>query len=170
MTLPTQYGTATVTGQFIDSENGTPAAGTVEFVPAPCYLIDAEGDLIVISDPVTVTLDDTGAFSVALLSTDDPDLNPNGWTYSVIVRLVDPVRVRSFSIEAPEGTTVDLADAVPVDGSLGNAVVVGPPGQPGPVGPMGPQGVPGGPWLRLTQAQFDALDPKDPNTLYVILG
>lgn len=36
---------------------------------------------------------------------------------------------------------------------------------------MGPQGPPGedGQWLALTQAEYDALSPPDPQTLYVIV-
>jgi hypothetical protein len=38
-------------------------------------------------------------------------------------------------------------------------------------GIMGPQGPPGpeGQWLALTQAEYDALSPPDPETLYVII-
>lgn len=39
-------------------------------------------------------------------------------------------------------------------------------GPPGAMGPMGPQGQ----WMSLTQAQYDALDPPNPDTLYVIVG
>lgn len=48
----------------------------------------------------------------------------------------------------------------------------GPPGQQGPpgnIGPQGPQGLPGQ-WTQMTQAAYDALPTKDPNTLYVIVG
>lgn len=31
-------------------------------------------------------------------------------------------------------------------------------------------GTPPGPWVALTQAQYNALATKDPNTLYVITG
>lgn len=53
-------------------------------------------------------------------------------------------------------------------------VLVGIPGAQGPPGPTGPQGDEGpvGPaaqWTQLTQAAYDALSPKDPNTLYVIV-
>ena len=48
----------------------------------------------------------------------------------------------------------------------------GPPGAdstvPGPTGPAGPQGEPG--TVILTQAAYDALPVKDPDTLYVIVG
>jgi hypothetical protein len=54
-------------------------------------------------------------------------------------------------------------------------------GPPGTVGAQGPQGVKGdtgaagaagapGSWTQMTQAQYDALSPPDPNTLYVIVG
>lgn len=38
-------------------------------------------------------------------------------------------------------------------------------------GNMGPQGPAGadGQWLALTQAEYDALSPPDPQTLYVIV-
>lgn len=35
----------------------------------------------------------------------------------------------------------------------------------GNVGPPGPQGQ----WVALTQAEYDALSPPDPETLYVII-
>lgn len=42
-------------------------------------------------------------------------------------------------------------------------------GGPGIQGPPGPPGPPGQ-WTRLTRAQYDALSPPDPETLYVIVG
>jgi hypothetical protein len=39
----------------------------------------------------------------------------------------------------------------------------------GNMGPVGPQGPPGQ-WLSMTQAEYDALDPPDPDMLYVIIG
>jgi hypothetical protein len=59
------------------------------------------------------------------------------------------------------------------DGSLwidiDDSTPVGPTGPPGPVGPPGPPGA-AAKWAQLTQAQYDALSPPDPNTLYVIVG
>jgi hypothetical protein len=37
------------------------------------------------------------------------------------------------------------------------------------VGPQGPPGPPGQ-WDSMTQAEFDVLDPKDEETLYIIIG
>ena len=39
-------------------------------------------------------------------------------------------------------------------------------GPAGSTGPMGPQGQ----WTALTQVEYDALDPHDPDILYVIVG
>jgi hypothetical protein len=44
--------------------------------------------------------------------------------------------------------------------------VAGPKGDPGPPGPPGDDAQ----WDKMTQAAFDALPNKDPNTLYVIIG
>jgi hypothetical protein len=41
--------------------------------------------------------------------------------------------------------------------------IVLPTGQPGPPGEDAK-------WARMTQAEYDALNPKDPQTLYVIIG
>ena len=67
-------------------------------------------------------------------------------------------------------TVVTMVDVTPVV----TAAVEQPPvvaavvttGPPGPQGPIGPHGE----WDRMTQAEYDALTPKDPNTLYVIIG
>lgn len=49
---------------------------------------------------------------------------------------------------------------------------VGPTGAQGATGPQGPQGIQGpeGQWVAMTQSAFDNLTPKDPQTLYVIIG
>lgn len=54
-------------------------------------------------------------------------------------------------------------------------------GAEGPEGPAGADGAPGAPgadgadgaaavWTQLTQAEYDALSPPDPGTLYIIVG
>ena len=48
------------------------------------------------------------------------------------------------------------------------STVPGPQGPPGPEGPIGPEG-PQGKWVAMTQAEYDALSPKDLGTLYVIV-
>lgn len=75
------------------------------------------------------------------------------------------------SVEAITART--LRDfAYELEESLVTSPLVGPEGPPGPTGPAGPIG-PTGPAgeinvLQLTQAEFDAIPVKDPDTIYVI--
>lgn len=140
--LPTDLDTATVTGSFVNLD-GTPCAGTVTFEPAPCYWLAANDDVTVLPSSTVATLDQDGTFSVELLATDEPDLNPVGWTYKVRVRLTDCEKAWSFSMLAPADTVIDLADVTPVDSDTGVPVIVGPPGPAGADGPAGPAGVAG---------------------------
>lgn len=172
MTIPTNIATVNVSGTFINSDDGSPCAGTVEFIPTPCWWSAASASTTIIGQPVTVSLDAGGNFEVELIATDDEDLNPTDWTYRVRVRLTDCDTAYSFDMAAPGGGAIHLADVTPIYSSTGVAIIVGPPGQPGPVGPPGVPGPPGGPgpWLAMTQAEFDALAVKDPAVLYLIVG
>ena len=71
-----------------------------------------------------------GAFTVNLPATDDADLNPTDWTYHVAVRLGGDAAY-SFCMDAPDGT-VDLTDVTPIIGTVGDAIVAGPPGDDRP--------------------------------------
>jgi hypothetical protein len=145
VTLPVDVDTVMVSGTFVDNDDGTPCAGTVEFVPHVCHW--AAPSTTIIGTPVTVTLDAAGHFDVELIATDDTDLNPVDWTYQVRVRVRagDYASAYSFDMAAPSGAAIDLADVTPVYASDGNAVVVGPPGPEGPPGPPGEEGPPGAP-------------------------
>jgi hypothetical protein len=64
----------------------------------------------------------------------------------------------------PVSKTINIATAPPS--------TQGPPGIQGIPGPPGPPGPPGedAKWVRMTQAEYDALVVKDSQTLYVIIG
>lgn len=126
----------TVTGTFVDTDGTTPAAGTVVFMPAPAWILDAAETKTIMPSQVAVDLDATGSLSTSLLATDDTTLNPSGWTWNVTV-LIHGAQPRSFSFSLPGGTTVDLTTASPVNGSVGNAVVVGPTGAAATVADVG---------------------------------
>lgn len=70
----------------------------------------------------------------------------------------------------PPGTT----GAAGATGPTGPAGPTGPTGSTGASGSQGPQGPAGADgadnWVQLTQAEYDALPIKDPDTLYVITG
>jgi len=69
--------------------------------------------------------------------------------------------------------TGDPADAANWETVFIGTGPMGPPGSLGPTGPQGPQGDdgPAGPpptTVSLTRAQWQALTPPDPNTIYII--
>lgn len=71
----------------------------------------------------------------------------------------------------PKGDTGDIGPTGPTGptgeaGAKGDQGVKGDTGAQGPVGPTGP----GGPVVSMTQSAYDALETKDTNTLYVIVG
>lgn len=71
----------TVTGTFLNPQ-GVPASGTVTFTPSTTPLKDVASKLFT-GGSVTVTLNGSGAFAVPLICTDDNDLSPSGWTYTI---------------------------------------------------------------------------------------
>jgi hypothetical protein len=95
------------------------------------------------------------------------------WQPVVAVAVADVgITVRPSGVAGPPGA--DGADGLPgADGQDGaDSTVPGPTGPAGPAGGTGPQGATGppGPWTQVTQAQYDALSPPDPGTLYVVVG
>ena len=130
---PDNYQGCTITGRFIDV-SGLPVQGMVHFTPSPAALLNASQDVIVVSKRITATLDADGAFEITVPATDDPDVNPTGWTYEVFE---DFAGGRKYSINAPQNEVVDLADISPVPNNAGNAIVVGPPGPKGDKGDTG---------------------------------
>ena len=113
MALPANVNTVTVSGTYLNSD-GTPCVGTVEFIPAPCYLNNAEADVTIIGHRVTATLDEDGLVTAQLVATDDADLNPSAWSYRVRVRLTDCDTAFSFEMVAPAGPPINLAEMTPV--------------------------------------------------------
>lgn len=64
----------------------------------------------------------------------------------------------------PGADGMDGADGAPGPAGLDGAD--GADGAPGPPGPAGADAE----WVQMTQAEYDALPTKDPNTLYVVVG
>jgi hypothetical protein len=112
MALPGAITPITVSGTYLKAD-GTPAAGTVTFVPSIAAATDG---VIVPILPLTVTLDEDGAFSTILAATDDADWEASGFTYEVREKIQDAAP-RSYSIEVPAasaGGALDLATVAPV--------------------------------------------------------
>lgn len=110
--------------------DGTPMAGTVTFTPAPLVITDVDANVIFYQTPINVALDEDGSINVELIATDDPDLNPWNWTWTVSENLTwnETTYTNSYSIEAPSNNIIDLADVVPIPDYTGTPIVRGTPG------------------------------------------
>ncbi len=111
MALPNNLTTITVTGTYLDIA-GDPIAGQVRFTPR-AVLKNVTSNVILINSTITVTLDANGAFSQALVATNDTDAAPLNFTYEVEEAFIGG---RTFDILLPTSTvggTLDLADAAP---------------------------------------------------------
>jgi hypothetical protein len=130
--LPGNVGTGTVTGTlaYFQKAAGTgttvqvPASGTVTFTPSAARVIDVAVQKVFIGKPVQVSLDSAGHFQVDLVATNDPDLNPNGFTYQVSFALTG-TKVDTFNMAVPEGQTTDLSAVVPVSAAMGVPILRG---------------------------------------------
>jgi hypothetical protein len=152
MALPTNVNYGTVVGQFLlayadsnDSGNdpdGVPAKGSIFFRPSPAKILDpgaSPNPVTILPAVVEATLDSEGYLcgygtdrGIRLVATNDTDLNPTSWTWTVEFRLTaqddTPVPVSSFSIALPAGTTVDLTTVSPIPDANGTFYLVGPTG------------------------------------------
>ena len=112
MALPVSFNTVTVTGRYLDFK-GQPVAGVISFVPTPDAVLDIPEMTFLMASGLTATLDVTGAFTLALPATDDPDVVPVGWSYRVVENL-QTVQGRSYFVAVPlaAGPTVSLAGRI----------------------------------------------------------
>lgn len=120
-----------------------PLVGEVIFTPSPKTLRSKSAKRIFTPAPISVPLDENGSFHARLLATDDPTLEPTGWTYGVRFNLRYGGTVDGFSISVPAGSVNDLADVAPVKPANGIFYLRGEKGDKGDPGPTGPPGPPG---------------------------
>ena len=118
MPLPGNVTTLVVIGTFLTPE-GNPSTGTITFTPSR-WLTNSGANVALPNSGVTKTLGTAGDFQVTLPVTDDADLQPANWYYTVS-EVVDGVS-QSYALLLP-GTagangTVYLADLAPA-GELG---------------------------------------------------
>lgn len=163
MALPTNISYGTVVGQFLAAlqdgpdpdklPEGVPMSGTVTFIASPVYVLDynsAPNPVTIVKTPIVCSLDSEGyvcspyvsptsplSRGVSLIATDDPDLLPVDWTWTVMYNLTDPngsrVSLPNQDILVPGGTTVDLTTVMNVAASNGTVITKGEQGEPGDV-------------------------------------
>jgi len=121
---PSNYGGCRIQGTYIDFL-ARPVSGKLILKPAPSVLLNPTAKKILVSLDLEFNLDNNGSVDFIIPATNDTDLNPAGWTYTVIETFVG-VMGRTYPIEAPVGATVNLVDVAPVIASTGNAIIRGP--------------------------------------------
>ncbi|MFM1967143.1 MAG: hypothetical protein RL134_2868, partial [Actinomycetota bacterium] len=113
MPLPGNVTTLVVIGTFLTPE-GNPSTGTITFTPSR-WLTNSGANVALPNSGVTKTLGTAGDFQVTLPVTDDGDLQPANWYYTVS-EVVDGVS-QSYAMLLPgtagSGGTVYLADLAP---------------------------------------------------------
>lgn len=120
MPLPTDYDTVTVTGKFTLLD-GSPAQGKVRFT-GKVVVTSAATKTNVVPTSIVAILDANGSFSVPLPATDDPDIQPNGWTYRVQEELTTGGG-RTYEMVVPiaaKGSGLDLSTVAPIAPSMGD--------------------------------------------------
>ena len=90
-------------------------------------------------------------------------------TYNDFTFQVGTVDVGPASVSLSGETGDYTLDFVVPEGPQGETGEMGPEGPQGPEGPEGPAGEPDVNVVALSQSDYDALDPPDDNTLYVIV-
>jgi hypothetical protein len=113
MALPAAVTTVPLHGRILKANAaGTPATGTVSF-RIEQTLRDTTDKVLLAPTTITTTLDATGAFTVSLPATDDPDVTPRGWTY--VVTIVTDAWHDTFRIAIPVASvgTLELANIAP---------------------------------------------------------
>jgi hypothetical protein len=109
MALGPNLTTVTITGSYVDFE-GTPIEGQIRFSISE-VLRNGTDDQMVAPSSVVVPLS-SGSFSVSIPATNDPDVVPNPFVYSVEESFPNG---RSYEISIPYTTSgsLDLADISP---------------------------------------------------------
>jgi hypothetical protein len=136
MPLPGNLTTVTVTGKYLDA-SGSPVRGSVTFT-LDTPLLNAGASTYIIETEYTVALDAQGAFSVALPATNDVDVTPTGWTWTLTPNFdgADPL---TFALPTNLGPSVDitvLAPALPNPSTTYSYVLTSAVGAPSGVAPL----------------------------------
>lgn len=108
MAIPGNLSQRTIFGTYVDYQ-GNPIAGQVRFT-LPTTLTDAGAGTFIVKSSETATLDATGSFSIEIPVTNDVDVSPTNYVYTVDELFPNG---RSYTISLPAGAPVDIATLAP---------------------------------------------------------
>ena len=109
MTLPDSVATATVEATFLNAAGDPAQSGTVKLTPTTRVTVGSTGITI---DPVVSYIAD-GVLSVTVAATDDADLQPTGWGYTIVID-VERTRYSFIAFLPAAGSPHNLFDLTPV--------------------------------------------------------
>lgn len=111
MSLPSSLSTTTVIGSYVDLL-GNPVRGSISWSPQT-VLKEKTANVIIIPTTIVKTFDATGAFTITLPTSTDPDVLPQPFVY-IVTENFSGGRVIEISIPVESGgTTINLADLLP---------------------------------------------------------
>ena len=109
MALPPDINVVTITGTYIGGD-AVAESGFVTFLPSVDTIRDPASDQVVKLAPQRAVLDVAGHFTIDVIASDDPDIVPTGWYYTVTERVTRHDQ-RSWFIRVPYTlVSIDLAD------------------------------------------------------------
>lgn len=112
MALPVSYDLVPIRGTYVYLD-GTPVSGKLTFVSNTVLTAPAD-DITIIPKPIEKVLDANGHFETAIPATDDPDIVPEGFTYTVTEGWAGG---RTYTMQIPVAAKtngIDLSEIAPV--------------------------------------------------------
>lgn len=110
----------TVSGRYINFVSGAGETGTVQFIPSVPSLADPTDDQFLTVPPLVAILPGTiggtpnssgpGTFSITIPCTDNTELHPEGFSYTIIEKVTNMANrvTKNVLIPSTLGATVDL--------------------------------------------------------------
>ena len=143
----------TVAGRFELPDNTPLDGGTMTWTLIPADIPDTVEPVVVLPGPVIVPIDATGAFTVTVRATDDPDLvaNVDGDLVYRVWRSTNGTSAR-YTVAVPSPGPWDWTDLTPIPDSDA-AVIVGGQGPPGEGVPEG--GTSGQVLVKASSTDYD---------------
>jgi hypothetical protein len=111
--LPVDLTTTAITGTYPNA-SGAALTGTLTFTPS-ADLVDTVGHVVIRDAPITVTLGGGTFTSPGLANTDNANLSPSGWYWTVTENIAGLVpRSFSFYLPASLGASVDIDELIQI--------------------------------------------------------